>query len=82
MKATGVTRPIDDLGRVVIPKEIRKANGWLEGDRVEFYTDADTVVIKKYSRGCTFCGSMDDLREFSGHEVCKHCRADMKKLYK
>lgn len=82
MRATGVNRCIDDLGRVVIPKELRKVNKWDEGDAVEFFTDADTVVIRKYERGCTFCGSMNDLKGLFGKDVCGYCREDIRKLYK
>lgn len=83
MRSTGITRPIDPLGRIVIPREILKTNGWVEGeDRVEIFTDADTVVIRKLQRGCTFCKGTHELKEFGGHEVCGHCREDMRKLYR
>jgi transcriptional pleiotropic regulator of transition state genes len=83
MKATGVTRPIDNLGRVVIPREILNANGWIMNeDRVEFFTDAGTVIIRKLKRGCTFCKSTHELKEFGGQEVCGHCRGDIRKLYR
>ena len=50
MKATGIVRRIDDLGRVVIPKEIRRTMRIREGDPLEIYTDADgEVIFKKYS---------------------------------
>jgi transcriptional pleiotropic regulator of transition state genes len=82
LKATGVTRPIDGLGRVVIPREILNANKWIMGeDRVEFFTEADTVIIRKHNPGCTFCNGMHDLKEFGGQQVCGHCREDMRKLY-
>ena len=84
MKATGVTRPIDNLGRVVIPREILKANGWIMSeDRVEFFTDADMVIIRKLKkRGCTFCKGTIDLKEFGGQQVCGYCREDIRKLYR
>ena len=83
MKVTGVTRPIDNLGRVVIPREILKANGWvMSEDRVEFFTEADTVIIRKYNPGCEFCGGMHELTLFNGKQICGHCREDIRKLYK
>jgi transcriptional pleiotropic regulator of transition state genes len=78
MKATGVTRPIDNLGRVVIPVEILRANNWAQGvDRVEIFTEANTVILRKYQPGCTFCGSMDALVEFGGQHICGACRSKM-----
>ncbi len=81
MKATGTTRRIDDLGRIVIPKEIRKVNKWLEGDSMEFFTDADAVIIRKYNPGCEFCGGMHELRPFGGKQVCGRCRDDLRKFF-
>ena len=67
---------------LVLPKEIRKINKWDEGDSLEVFTDADTVILRKYNPGCTFCGSMTELMEFGGQQVCGHCRDDMRKLYR
>lgn len=50
MKATGIVRRIDELGRIVIPKEIRRVLRIREGDPIEIFTDADSVVLKKYAR--------------------------------
>lgn len=61
MVSTGVTRPVDELGRIVIPKEIRNALGWTQGARLEIFAVDDGIVLKTYKRGCTFCGSMEQL---------------------
>ncbi|MCU7380825.1 AbrB/MazE/SpoVT family DNA-binding domain-containing protein [Clostridiales Family XIII bacterium ASD5510] len=75
MKCTGIVRRLDDLGRVVIPKELRRIMQIDEGDAIEIYTDADKLVLKKYEPGCVICGSMDNLVDFRGRPVCGMCRA-------
>lgn len=74
MKSTGIVRKVDELGRVVIPKELRKVLNINEKDPLEIYTDGEQIILKKYNPGCTFCGSMDDLIEFGGTYICKKCR--------
>ena len=73
MKDTGIVRRIDVLGRVVIPKEIRKTLKMNEGDPVEVYTEKDALVIKKYSPVKTLGGSLDcaaeSLEKCTGHSV-------------
>lgn len=74
MKATGIVRRIDDLGRVVIPKEIRRTFGISEGDALEIYTDVNgTIVLRKYVpvNSCVFCGESDEkeLIDFKGKKI-------------
>ena len=66
MKATGVVRKIDELGRIVMPKELRRTLGMNEGDPVEFFVDGDRVILKKYQPGCVITGSQEDLISFGG----------------
>lgn len=81
MKATGVTRPIDALGRVVIPKELRRQLNWNEDDRVEFFIENGSVTIKKYSPGCSCCKKVtSDLLEVDGVRLCKKCIEKFKSL--
>lgn len=81
MKATGVTRPIDTLGRIVIPKELRRRLNWKEGDRVEFFAENDSIIIKKYSPGCSCCKKVkSDLLEVDGVKLCKNCIEKFKNL--
>jgi len=81
MKATGVTRPIDLLGRVVIPKELRRQLNWNEEDRVEFFVDDGSVIIKKYSPGCCCCKKVStDLKDVDGVRLCKNCIEKFKSL--
>jgi transcriptional pleiotropic regulator of transition state genes len=74
MVPTGIVRPVDKMGRVVIPKEIRERLK-IENDKdsFEIYTNGDLVVLKKYQASCVFCGSLDDSVSFNGYTVCKKC---------
>lgn len=73
MKATGIVRKMDDLGRIVLPIELRRQFGIAEKDSLEIYTDGDSIVLKKYNPGCTFCGSVVDLVNDGGKVVCRDC---------
>ncbi len=73
-------RKIDQLGRIVVPKEMRTAMGVTYGDPVEIGFDGKTVYLKKYAEHCVCCGGGSDLREFSGQRFCKKCLAKLKKL--
>ncbi len=77
MKSTGMVRKIDELGRVVIPMEMRRSMGIEDGDAFEIFVDDDRIVLSKYAPLCAFCGGGDDLIEFSGKKICKHCRAEI-----
>ena len=74
MKASGIVRNFDNLGRVVIPKEIRKVLGINEGDPIEITKVNNDIVLRKYSKGCIFCGSDKDVSEFNNVSVCSRCR--------
>ncbi|MGG3278892.1 AbrB/MazE/SpoVT family DNA-binding domain-containing protein [Paenibacillus solani] len=75
MKATGIVRRIDDLGRVVIPKELRRTFGIAEGDPVEFYIEDDKIIINKYAPGCFICGEIEPekLKPFQSKLICTGC---------
>ena len=79
MKTTGMTRPVDQLGRVVIPKEIRNELNVAEGDRLEIWMDGDTVLMRKYEPHCVFCEETEDLIEFEGRLICKKCASKIAK---
>lgn len=80
MKATGIVRRIDDLGRVVIPKEIRRTMGVNEGDPLEIFVDGQQVILRKYSPGCYLCGDVDgESREFYGRQICTKCISEIGK---
>ncbi len=78
MKSTGIVRNIDDLGRLVIPKEMRKKMGIGESSPVEIFVENDRIIVTKYQDSCIFCGSSSELRNFKGKRVCLACVEEMK----
>ena len=80
MKATGIVRPVDPLGRVVIPIELRRTLGIETGDEMEVFVDGQAIVLKKYEASCIFCGSTKDMKQVKGKNICKKCITDMRKL--
>lgn len=71
-KATGIVRRVDDLGRIVIPKEVRDNMNIVTGTPLEIFTENDTVIISKYSPGCTECGEVD-VELVGKSQICKKC---------
>jgi len=69
MKATGIVRKVDELGRIVLPSELRKTMHVSVGDSFELFTNDNTVVLKKYEPGCILTGSMDDLVDYQGRKI-------------
>ncbi len=79
MKATGVTRPVDKMGRVVIPKEIRALlNIKNNVDKFEISVEGDRVILEKYHPTCVFCDSFNNTVHYMGYTVCTKC---IEKLY-
>ncbi len=81
MKATGIARRIDDLGRVVLPIELRRVLGMSDKEPLEIYTEDGSIVLKKYKPDCAFCGSVEDVRVVNGTKVCAICAGNMMSLY-
>ena len=79
MKATGIIRRVDELGRVVIPIEIRNQFNIVEKDPIEIFVDNSSIVLRKYELDCIFCGSTDDLIEYKGKLICKKCAEEINK---
>lgn len=73
MKATGIVRPVDELGRVVLPKELRKVMDINEKDGMEIFVEADKIILRKYHPTCVFCGSLDNVVTHKEKLVCKEC---------
>ncbi len=73
MKSTGIVRNIDELGRVVVPKELRKKLGIANTDPVEIYVEEDKIILKKYIPVCHFCGSTEALTEYREKNICSSC---------
>lgn len=80
MKSLGMVRPIDTLGRIVVPIEIRKMLDLKAGDGVELFSDKDRIILKKYAPSCVFCGEADNVITYKDKKICKDCLAEMKGL--
>jgi len=75
-KATGIVRKLDDLGRIVIPKELRRVYGVEPGDAMEIFTSGEEIVLRKYkpADGCTLCGTVTDrYAELGDRRICAGC---------
>jgi AbrB family transcriptional regulator, transcriptional pleiotropic regulator of transition state genes len=77
MKSTGIVRKVDELGRIVIPIELRRTLDIEEKDGLEIFVDGNNIILRKYEPACLFCGSNDEVTDFSGKKVCKECLATM-----
>ena len=77
MKSTGIVRKIDELGRVVIPMEMRRSMNIEDGDAFEIFVEGEHIVLAKYEPLCTFCGGGDELAEYTGKRICKACREEI-----
>ena len=73
MKATGITRRLDELGRVVIPIELRKQFRISTKDPIEIYVENDAIILKKHEPNCIFCGNSKNLVKYKGKMVCDKC---------
>lgn len=80
MKATGIIRRVDELGRVVIPIEIRNQFNIVEKDTIEIYVDDSSIILKKYEPNCIFCGNINNLVEYKNKLVCKSCSNKLNSL--
>ena len=80
MKSTGIVRKLDQLGRIVIPKELRTTFDIKETDPIEIFVDGSDIVLRKYQQSCVFCGEADNLVNFNGKVVCADCLKKIKKL--
>lgn len=73
MKSTGIVRPIDQLGRIVLPKELRETLGISARDSLEIFIEGEKVILKKYVPNCCFCGSDEEMSLFQGKLICRSC---------
>ena len=77
MKSTGVSRGIDELGRIVIPKEIRTMLDLPEGTKMEFFVEGTSIVLKKHVSGCALCGG-EGVLLINGKMLCQACIDEIK----
>lgn len=78
MKSTGIVRKVDELGRVVIPVELRRTLRIAEKDALEIYVDEEKIILKKYEPACVFCGNAGETVTFKNKIICKDCIDDMR----
>lgn len=78
MISTGMTRELDALGRIVVPKELRNVMGIDIKDPIEFFQDESMIIMKKYEPGCVYCGDVTGIMDFKGKKVCLECKKDLK----
>jgi transcriptional pleiotropic regulator of transition state genes len=79
LKSTGIVRKVDELGRVVIPIELRRTLNIAERDALEIYVDGEQIVLKKYEPACIFCGNAENVINYKGKNICKNCLEELKK---
>jgi transcriptional pleiotropic regulator of transition state genes len=77
MKATGIVRKVDELGRIVLPIELRRILDIDIKDSMEIYVDGEKIMLKKYQPACLFCGDAGNLAYFKGKMICKGCLQDI-----
>ncbi len=77
MKSTGIVRKVDELGRIVIPIELRRTLGIDVKDSLEIYVDNERIILKKYEPACLFCGNADNVKHYKGRIVCEECIKEM-----
>lgn len=80
MKSIGIVRNVDQLGRVVLPKELRRTMGLPARTLMEFYVEGDKIIIKKFTPWCAVCDSMVDVKEYNGKYYCRECRLAISSL--
>ena len=77
MKSTGIVRKVDELGRFVLPIELRRTMTIDVKDALEIYVDGDQIVLKKYEPSCIFCGNAKDIIHYKGKNVCSACAHEL-----
>ncbi|NCB51487.1 MAG: AbrB/MazE/SpoVT family DNA-binding domain-containing protein [Clostridia bacterium] len=73
MKSTGIVRKVDELGRIVLPIELRRTLDIAEKDPLEIYMEGDSIVLRKFQPACVFCDSSKDIVNYRGKNVCSDC---------
>ena len=77
MKATGMVKQIDEMGRIVIPREIKRSMGIQDRDHLEIFVEDNKIILKKHQPGCIFCGNTEQIVTFKGKLVCLDCKKEM-----
>ena len=79
MKSTGIVRKVDELGRIVLPIEMRRTLDIAEKDSLEIFVEGENIILRKFQNACVFCGSVREINSFKGHCVCAECIGELVK---
>ncbi|HOV28396.1 MAG TPA: AbrB/MazE/SpoVT family DNA-binding domain-containing protein [Pseudobacteroides sp.] len=79
MKALGIVRKVDELGRIVLPVELRRTLDIAEKDAIEMFVDDESIILKKYEPSCIFCGEARNVNDYKGKNICSDCMEELKK---
>jgi transcriptional pleiotropic regulator of transition state genes len=79
MKSTGIVRKVDELGRIVLPIELRRTLDIAEKDSLEIYVDESSIILTKYEPACIFCGNAKGVENYKGKNICTSCMKELKK---
>lgn len=79
MKSTGIVRKVDELGRIVLPIELRRTLDIAEKDSLEIYVDESAIILRKYEPACIFCGNAKGVENIKGKNICAACIKELKK---
>ena len=77
MKSTGIVRKVDELGRIVLPIELRRTLGIEEKDRIEIFVDGESIILRKYQPACIFCDNAKDIINYKVKNICPDCISAM-----
>ncbi len=77
MASTGMARKVDDLGRIVLPVEMRRMFGIRAGDELDISVDGDAILLRRIGAGCVFCDGVEGLRPHRDKQVCRRCAAEL-----
>ena len=77
MKSTGIVRKVDELGRIVLPIELRRTLNIEVRDALEIYVDGPHIILQKHEPSCIFCGSSKDVVRFKNKIICHHCLEEL-----
>ena len=80
MKSTGIVRKVDELGRIVLPIELRRTLDIAERDSLEIFVEGSSIILKKYQPSCIFCDSAKDITVFKGKNICPNCAKELQNI--
>jgi transcriptional pleiotropic regulator of transition state genes len=80
MKATGIVRKVDELGRIVLPMELRRTLNIQKEDPIEIFVDGESIILRKYEPACIFCGDAIGVSNIRGKNICRKCLDELKDL--